>query len=79
MHPFNSAGTLLAVGVICAGLSAAAQAPPPVEPARGAPYLVYATHPAKGGAKLSVSSPAFQAGSDIPFENTQYRGNVFPA
>lgn len=32
--------------------------------------------PAKG--KLTVTSPAFKDGGDIPFENTQYRGNVFP-
>jgi para-nitrobenzyl esterase len=34
--------------------------------------------PPKDGAHLSVSSPAFSDGGDIPFENTQYRGNVFP-
>jgi phosphatidylethanolamine-binding protein (PEBP) family uncharacterized protein len=28
--------------------------------------------------KLTVTSPAFQNGGDIPFENTQYRGNKFP-
>ena len=33
-------------------------------------------YPAK--AKLSVTSPAFKDGGDIPYENTQYRGNVFP-
>lgn len=27
---------------------------------------------------LTVTSPAFQSGGDIPFENTQYRGNKFP-
>lgn len=32
--------------------------------------------PAK--AKLTVTSPAFRNGGDIPFENTQYRGNTFP-
>ncbi|WP_337187946.1 YbhB/YbcL family Raf kinase inhibitor-like protein [Phenylobacterium sp.] len=32
--------------------------------------------PAKG--KLTVTTPAFKDGGDIPFENTQYRGNVFP-
>jgi para-nitrobenzyl esterase len=36
------------------------------------------TVPAKNGAKLSVSTPAFANGGDIPFENTQYKGNVFP-
>ena len=27
---------------------------------------------------LTVTSPAFKHGGDIPFENTQYRGNIFP-
>ena len=35
--------------------------------------------PASGApAKLTVTSPSFKAGGDIPFENTQYRGNHFP-
>src|SRR3569833_590531 len=34
--------------------------------------------PAKGDATLPVTTPARQNGGDIPFENTQYRGNVFP-
>ena len=34
--------------------------------------------PAKGGATLTVSTPAFSNNGDIPYENTQYRGNVFP-
>jgi para-nitrobenzyl esterase len=33
---------------------------------------------AKAGSRLSVQSPAFPDGGDIPFENTQYRGNIFP-
>jgi para-nitrobenzyl esterase len=32
----------------------------------------------KSPAKLSVTSPAFKAGGDIPFENTRYRSNTFP-
>jgi para-nitrobenzyl esterase len=32
--------------------------------------------PAK--AKLTVSTPAFKEGEQIPFENTQYRTNIFP-
>jgi para-nitrobenzyl esterase len=27
---------------------------------------------------LTVTSPAFKNGGDIPLENTQYRGNIFP-
>src|ERR1700744_6072702 len=34
--------------------------------------------PAKGMAKLTVTTPAFQNGGDIPYENTQYRTNTFP-
>jgi para-nitrobenzyl esterase len=40
--------------------------------------LALATVAAKGAAHLRVESPAFAAGGDIPFENTQYRGNIFP-
>jgi para-nitrobenzyl esterase len=48
--------------------------------AADAPFaqLALTTVPAKGAARLTVQSPAFQDGGDIPFENTQYRGNVFP-
>jgi para-nitrobenzyl esterase len=55
----------------------AAQQPPPAEE-KGLPQLALTTIPAKGGAKLTVSSPSFQSGGDIPFEYTQYRGNTFP-
>ena len=40
--------------------------------------LVLSEIPAKNGGRLDVTSPAFQNGADIPFENTQYRGNIFP-
>ena len=56
---------------------AKAQQPPPAVEA-GLPQLALTTLPAKGGAKLTVTSPAFAPGGDIPFENTQYRGNTFP-
>lgn len=32
--------------------------------------------PVKG--RLTVTTPAFRHGGDIPLENTQYRGNLFP-
>jgi para-nitrobenzyl esterase len=54
-------------------LAIAAEAPSP-----GAAQLALANIPAKGNVRLTVTSPAFPAGGDIPFENTQYRGNVFP-
>jgi len=57
--------------------SAFAQAPPPADEV-GLPQLALTALPAKGGAKLTVTSPAFKQMSDIPFENTQYQGNKFP-
>jgi para-nitrobenzyl esterase len=57
--------------------AAFAQQPPPATEV-GAPQLALLNIPAKAGAKLIVTTPAFKAGADIPFENTQYRGNVFP-
>ena len=54
------------------------QSPPPPEKEVGASQLAIVNLPAKGDAKLTVTSPAFASGADIPFENTQYKGNVFP-
>ena len=71
--------TLVAVGVaaLLSASSAFAQAPPPAHEV-GLPQLALTAVPAKGGAKLTVTSPAFKQGADIPFENTQYQGNKFP-
>ena len=57
--------------------AAMAQLPPPAVEA-GAPMAALLLAPAKGMAKLTVTTPAFKDGADIPFENTQYRGNIFP-
>src|SRR5271170_3893534 len=57
--------------------AAHAQAPPAAQEA-AVDHLALTLIAAKGGAKLKVTSPAFKDGGDIPFENTQYRGNVFP-
>lgn len=54
-----------------------AQAAPTPTPVAGEQRALI-TVPAKGTTKLTVTTPAFTDGSDIPFENTQYRGNVFP-
>jgi len=54
------------------------QAPPPAATEVGIDHLALTLLPAAGGATLKVSSPAFANMADIPFENTQYRGNVFP-
>ena len=46
--------------------------------ATGRARLAFATLTAATDARLGVQSPAFSDGGDIPFENTQYRGNIFP-
>jgi para-nitrobenzyl esterase len=51
-----------------------AQAPAPAAPPHPNALVEF---PSKGG-KLTVTTPAFKDGADIPFENTQYRGNIFP-
>ena len=55
-----------------------AQQPPPAATEVGIAQLALTDVPAKSTTKLTVTSPAFSPGGDIPFENTQYRGNVFP-
>ena len=73
--------TFIYVAAAAALLTAApafAQSPPPAATEVGIAKLALTNLPAKGGAKLAVTTPAFKDGADIPFENTQYRGNVFP-
>jgi para-nitrobenzyl esterase len=77
MTPRSTAVALAALLGLAAAPAAFAQAPPAANEI-GLPHLALTNFPAKGGAKLTVSSPAFKDGGDIPFENTQYRGNVFP-
>jgi para-nitrobenzyl esterase len=73
----STAGALtLAAAFAATALAQNAPAPPAVEP--GASMLALANLPAKSSAKLVVTSPAFKENGDIPFENTQYKGNVFP-
>src|SRR5580693_4369329 len=57
---------------------AAQNAPAPAGAEPGGALLARVVLPAKGDAKLTVRTPAWKAGGDIPFENTQYKGNVFP-
>src|SRR4029077_13044139 len=68
--------TAVAAVLMVSGV-AFAQAPPP-ETEVGIGALALTTVPANGGAKLTVTSPAFKQMADIPFENTQYQGNKFP-
>lgn len=71
--------TTVAAAVLAMAVSpvARAQEPPPATEA-GASMLAIVNLPVNGGAKLTVTSPAFANSGDIPFENTQYKGNVFP-
>jgi para-nitrobenzyl esterase len=49
------------------------------EPAGGhTKQLLTLTHSAKGNARLTVTTPSYKDGAEIPYENTQYRGNIFP-
>jgi para-nitrobenzyl esterase len=54
------------------------QNPPPAATEVTANTRALVVLPAKNGATLSVTTSAFKDGGDIPFENTQYKGNVFP-
>jgi hypothetical protein len=65
----------VAVGLAAPAL---AQSPPPPAVEPGASLLVTVTHPARDGAKLTVTTPGWKNGEDIPFKYTQYQGNTFP-
>ena len=53
-----------------------AQAPPPLDPDPGADMIITATNP--GAGKLTVTTPGWDNGADIPFQYTQYDSNTFP-
>jgi para-nitrobenzyl esterase len=65
------------MAALASGFPLAAQQPP-LATEVGASQHALTNFPAVNGAKLTVTSPAFAPGGDIPFENTQYRGNKFP-
>jgi para-nitrobenzyl esterase len=69
---------VFSAAVIAAILSFATASVAAEAPSAGASQLALATVTAKADARLTVESPAFPARGDIPFENTQYRGNIFP-
>jgi para-nitrobenzyl esterase len=74
MRPFLHA----VVASTIAGSALFAQAAPPKDPEVGLAQLALTNAPAKGNAKLTVTTPAFKNMGDIPLENTQYQGNKFP-
>jgi len=69
----NTKLSMVSAFVLVATLPAFAQ--PAAAPARPNALVEFA---ANGGSKLTVTTPAWKDGGDIPYENTQYRGNVFP-
>ena len=67
--------TIIAAAALLALGAAPVFAQVPAAPSRPNTLVEF---PAKGGAKLTVTTAAWTDGDDIPYENTQYRGNVFP-
>jgi Raf kinase inhibitor-like YbhB/YbcL family protein len=66
--------TLLVTALLgLAAASAALAQAPAAGPARPNAIVEF-----PGATKLTVTTPAWKDGGDIPFENTQYRGNTFP-
>ena len=78
MKAYATVGAIAAVLGLAAAPAAFAQSPPPPATEVGIAKLALTTVPAKGDAKLTVTTPAFKSGEDIPFKNTQYQGNIFP-
>jgi Raf kinase inhibitor-like YbhB/YbcL family protein len=69
----------LAAALLVVTTIAAADTPPPASSSAAPVGLAIGVFPARAGNnKLTVTTPAFKDGGDIPFENTRYRGNVFP-
>jgi para-nitrobenzyl esterase len=66
------APALAAAAVMALASAASAQQPQGTGPA----MLALQALPAK--ARLTVTTPAFVGGGDIPLENTQYKTNIFP-
>lgn len=75
MKPYPSIAALTAaLSLIAAVVVAGQQAPTMGHTAE----LAFKTLTPATAGKLIVASPAFTDGDDIPYENTQYRGNIFP-
>lgn len=71
-----AAGALLGLAPSSSSSLAAQAAPTPT--AVAAETRAFVTVPAKESARITVSTPAFKDGGDIPFENTLYKSNTFP-
>ena len=79
MKTYASQITLYVFAAITAAAAARGEPTPSAEFAIGhAPQLARVAVPARSHVPLTVTSPAFKDGGDIPQENTQYGANVFP-
>jgi para-nitrobenzyl esterase len=67
--------TLAAVAVLGLAAASAALAQPPAAATPARPNAIVEF---PGKTKLTVTTPAWKDGADIPYENTQYRTNTFP-
>lgn len=79
--PLNASASLaaaLALALLAVGASLALAQPAAAQPPAAPVGLALAVFPAKGGKTLSVASPAFANGADIPMENTRWGANIFP-
>jgi para-nitrobenzyl esterase len=64
-----------ALGLASAPVLVIGQQPPTIGHAT---ELVVKSLPPRTQARLAITSPSFKDGDDIPYEYTQYRGNIFP-
>jgi para-nitrobenzyl esterase len=69
---------VVAATLVTALATSAMAQDPPAAVENGAANLALVLAPAKGGAKLTVTTPGWKHGADIPPAFTQYRTNTFP-
>ena len=72
---FSFVALAIAVTFMTDGAGVSGQEPPALGHTA---ELAIKTLPPVNAGKLTVTSPAFRDSQDIPYENTQYRGNIFP-
>lgn len=70
--------TVRLIAAAALSLAASACEAQPVRATPGQPEARTALELTPAKARLTVTSPAFKTGGQIPFENTQYRTNTFP-
>jgi len=73
----SAAGSIFAT-ILCLSYVTASQAEQEPPAIGHTPEVARDTQGLRTRSSLTVTSPSFENGSDIPFEYTQYRGNSFP-